>query len=92
MRRLRAADDLVVTHDGHLVTIASQRWEPGTFLYDVAFLELDIVDEGAQLAVTAWHAGRYAPHQLLRFPVPAALGGQLRALVEDVAEARAELA
>ena len=64
--------------------------DPGTFVYDVAFLEFDIVDEGA-LAVTAWHVGRYAPHQLLRFPVPAALGTAFRALVADVAAARSAL-
>lgn len=91
MTRLRIADDLVITLGGHLVTVASQRVEPGTLVYDLAFLDLRVGRDGDGLAVAVSNVGRYAPHQLLRFTVPASLVAAFEEFAAEVDAARAAL-
>jgi|GEM_PF-2081960 hypothetical protein len=88
--RLWLADDLVLTRAGHLVTLASPRWEPGTVVYDIAFLRIHVTEKGDSLAVRLAHAGSHYEHSVIRFDVPADRVAAFRRFVDAAVEARSD--
>jgi len=89
--RLWLADDIVLTRDAHLVTLASPRWEPGTLVYDVAFLRIHVTETADGLAVRLDHAGADYPHLVRRLDVPHDRVHAFRAFVAAAVAAREAL-
>lgn len=65
--RLALADDLHLTWDRHVVTVASPRWDPSIFVYDVEYLTIDAKPSRAGYQVVIAARGASHPHQVLRF-------------------------
>ncbi|MFT4085918.1 MAG: hypothetical protein QM658_02005 [Gordonia sp. (in: high G+C Gram-positive bacteria)] len=90
-RRLRLADDLVVTWDRHLLTVATSRWEPGTFVYDVEFLAVGgkhTRNGGTKVALGG--LGAHFRFHVLRFELDAAQFAEFDALITQVRAYRDE--
>ncbi len=64
--RVAVADDLHLTRIGPLVTVATTRWEPGVFVYDIAYLTVDIRPRGALRRVVMSSRGTHFAFQVLR--------------------------
>lgn len=65
--RLALAGDLHLTRTGHLVTVATSRWEPGIFFYDVEYLTVDVRSKGAGYRITLSGRGANPAFQVLHF-------------------------
>lgn len=89
--RLWLAPDIVLTRDAHLVTLASPRWEPGTLVYDVAFLSIHVGERRDGLSVRIAHEGADYEHQVRRIEVPALLVSDFRDFVGRAIAARESL-
>jgi len=89
--RLALADDLHLTWDRHLLTVATARWEPGVFLYDVEYLSVEAKPVRAGMRVTLGSRGVHVPFQVLRFDLDAEGFARFHAFVERVREHRDRL-
>ena len=65
--RLAVADDLHLTWHAHLLTVASARWSPGVFLYDLEYLTVEMKPKGDRVKVAIGSRGAQIPFQVLRF-------------------------
>lgn len=65
--RLALADDLHLTWDRHLISVASARWDPSVFLYDDESLAIEAKPSRAGCKVAIGARGASHPHQVLRF-------------------------
>ncbi len=65
--RVRIEDDLIMTLDGHLVTVATARWAPGTFVYDVAFLSVEVKEKRNEYSIVMSGIGQSINFQVLPF-------------------------
>ena len=69
--RLALADDLHLTRDRHLLTVATSRWEPGVFLYDLEYLAIEAKPVRSGMAVALGSRGAHVNFQVLRFTLDA---------------------
>lgn len=65
--RLTLADDLHLTRDRHLLTVATSRWEPGVFVYDLEYLTVEVKPARTGTAVALGSRGAHVTFQVLRF-------------------------
>lgn len=89
--RVRLAEDLVVTWSDHLVTVASPRWQPGVFVYDIEFLTVTVRERAGRRVVTLASSGAAFDFQVLRIDLADAQYAQFERLVMRVRAHRDEL-
>ncbi|MFV0432903.1 MAG: hypothetical protein ACK5LO_02805 [Leucobacter sp.] len=65
--RIALADDLHLTWDRHLVTVATERWEPGVFVYDIEYLTVEVKPRRGATGVTLRSRGVNFHFRVLRF-------------------------
>lgn len=65
--RLALADDLHLTWHAHLLTVASARWSPGAFLYDLEYLTVEVKSKGDRVKIVIGSRGPQILFQVLRF-------------------------
>lgn len=80
--RLELAADLHLTADRGLLIVATTRWEPGIFLYDVAFLDVVSRPGKRGVEVTISSRGVSFAFQVLRFGLDAEQHARLAAFIE----------
>lgn len=89
--RLVLADDLHLTWDRHLLTVASARWEPGLFLYDVEYLTVEAKSAREGMKVALGSRGVNFTFQVVRFELDLAAFARFDAFIARVRAYRDEL-
>ncbi|GEE00298.1 hypothetical protein nbrc107696_07440 [Gordonia spumicola] len=69
--RLQLAPDLHVTRHDDFLTVASTRWTPGTFLYDLDYLVVTTKPSSTGVKVILAARGAHVDFQVLRFELDA---------------------
>lgn len=65
--RLALAPDLHLTRHQHLLTVATSRWEPGVFVYDVEYLTIETKPHRGGVKIALGSLGAHFTYQVLRF-------------------------
>lgn len=65
--RLALAADLHLTWTDHLVTVATSRWEPGLFVYDLEYLTVETRPDRGRVKVVLYSRGAHVNFHVLRF-------------------------
>ena len=65
--RLVLAPDLHLTRHQHLLTVATSRWEPGVFVYDLEYLTIETKPHHGGVKVALGSLGAHFTYQVLRF-------------------------
>lgn len=89
--RLVLADDLHLTWDRHLLTVASSRWDPGAFLYDIEYLSIEVKPARGAMRIVLGARGAHIPFQVLRFELDAEAFARFDAFVGRMREHRDRL-
>ncbi|ALJ20090.1 hypothetical protein [Microbacterium sp. No. 7] len=66
-RRIALADDLHLTWDRHALTLATTRWDPGTFVYDIEYLTIEALPSRGGMKVVLGSRGAHHRFAVLRF-------------------------
>lgn len=88
--RLELADDLHLTAGHGVLRVATSRWEPGIFLYDLAFLEVISRPAKRGVAVVMSARGAAFAFQVLRFELDPERHAQFSAFVERARRQRVQ--
>lgn len=89
--RLALAEDLHLTWDRHLVTVATPRWEPGVFVYDIEYLTVEVKPTRGAVRVALGSRGAHFAFQVLRFELDEASFRTLEGFLARVREHRERL-
>lgn len=87
-QRLALADDLHLTWSAHLLTVASARWTPGIFVFDLEYLTVDVKPGRSGMKVAVGSRGAQIPFQVLRFELDDAAYHRFEELVVRMREHR----
>lgn len=79
--RLALAPDLHLTWDRHLLTVATSRWEPGIFLYDVDYLTVEAKPSRTGVKIAIGSRGAHFTFRVLRFELDPAAFARFDALI-----------
>ena len=79
--RLALADDLHLTWSGHLLTVASARWPPGIFFFDLEYLTVEVKPGRGGIKVILGSRGAQISYQVLRFELDENMYARFGALV-----------
>lgn len=86
--RLALAEDLHLTWQAHLLTVASTRWPPGIFLFDLEYLTVEAKPGRRGVKVAIGSRGAQIAFQVLRFDLDAGAYARLEAFVARMCEHR----
>jgi len=89
--RLALAEDLHLTWQGHLLTVASPRWPPGIFLFDLEYLTVERKPGRRGVKVAIGSRGAQIAFQVLRFDLDADALRRFEAFVSRLREHREAL-
>ena len=86
--RLALAEDLHLTWQAHLLTVASTRWSPGIFLFDLEYLTVEAKPGRRGVKVAIGSRGAQITFQVLRFDLDADAFGRFEAFVARLRDHR----
>lgn len=86
--RLALAADLHLTWSAHLLTVASARWSPGVFVFDLEYLTVETKPARDGVKVAIGSRGAQIAFQVLRFDLDGQTYEHFAALVVRMCEHR----
>lgn len=89
--RLALAPDLHLTRDQHMLTVATSRWEPGIFVYDIEYLTVEAKQARTGTKIALGSRGADFTFQVLRFELDAESFAYFDAFIARLRESRGVL-
>ncbi|MFT4088365.1 MAG: hypothetical protein QM658_14670 [Gordonia sp. (in: high G+C Gram-positive bacteria)] len=91
-RRLALAPDLHLTWSAHLLTVASSRWSPGIFVYDLEYLSVEVnPSRKGGVKIVLGCRGAQILFQVLRFDLDDVQFELFRSFVADMVAYREQM-